>query len=196
MAVKKWGFDVDGVLANFVDAFNAKIIEVTGRDLFLPSDYNSNPPAWNWFDKDHAGYTDKEVGAAWKAVTDDPNFWFMLKPLPGLAALIEQRYELRKDHVYFVTARAGLPKSITEQWLAFYGEFINPTVIMSKEKGLVSRALALDVFVEDNLPNAIDVAVESPATRIYLIDRHYNQGEVGGVIRVNSVADMFEREGL
>lgn len=197
MSARKWGFDIDGVLANFVDAFNAKLVEVTGRDLIRP-EFVTNPPSWDWFGENGMGYTKKEQAATWDAIKADPQWWMGLSPLAGIGAVAEQWDELtrRGDHVYFVTARAGEPKAITEDWLRAYGGFRLPTVLMAKEKGQVAKALALDVFVEDNLPNAISVLVDSPKTRSYLIDRHYNQGNVEGIIRVNSVAEMFEREGL
>lgn len=188
---KKWGFDVDGVLANFTQAYHKRIIEVTGKDLFTPDEV-TNPKSWDW-DLD-AGYTVSESKRTWAAIlADAENFWSSLNTLPGMEALLNQALNADKDHVYFITARAGSPKRITELWLEDAG-WSNPTVLMAKSKGHAAKALNLDVYIDDNLPNAMDVAVESPETRNYLLNYRHNAGDVGGVIRINTVQDMFDME--
>ena len=40
------GFDMDGVLSNFVAGFRDALIDVTGKDLLEAGDID-NPPVWN-----------------------------------------------------------------------------------------------------------------------------------------------------
>jgi hypothetical protein len=194
----KLGFDIDGVLASFFEAYERKTVEVTGRDLFaVPATEAAPPHDWDW--PQAQGYTNEEMARVWAAIREDLSFWSDLPALPGLDA-IRDLYNLNKVDVYFITARPGkTSKAQTEYWLTVHG-FLAPTVLISPHKGLMAKALALDVYIEDNLGNAIAVMTQSPTTRTYLLDRPYNKvvnPEAVPELRVvQTVQEMLEAEGL
>lgn len=215
----KIGFDVDGVLANFIPAYQRLIIELTGKNLFHPDD-DKNPPCWDW--PQHRGYTNEEVGLAWKSIAADNTFWMSLTPHRDGVGTLRMVYPdlfLRHD-LYFITARVGdRAKHQTELWLQAYvapNLKTPPTVLISADKGGLCRALRLDAYLDDNLDNVnacvsvvrmeadrAQLANEKPkfATRVYLLDKSYNSFEAAGpmdlnVRRVNTVGQMLDYEML
>jgi hypothetical protein len=52
-----------------------------------------------------------------------------------------------------------------------------PTVLIVRDgmKGRAAEMLSLDAFVEDKYENGFDIVMQSPATRLSLIDKTYNQ---------------------
>ena len=190
------GFDVDGILANFIPEYQALFVSTTGRDAFQPGD-NVNPPSWDW--PTLRGYTDEETAHVWSLINANPRFWRDIGELDGASTLAMCIADLEAKHeIYFVTARPGLrPKEQTEEWLREHIGLDSPTVLISKHKGLVCKALNLDAYLDDNLGNCRDVFVESPKTRCYLLNRNYNQSiELlpPSVTRVRSLGQMLDYE--
>ena len=204
----KIGFDVDGVLANFIPAYQALVVLADGRNLFHPDDVN-NPPCWNW--PEFRGYSPELMTQVWGKIIKSPNFWFNLKPiLSNVASLAMVVKDMEWKHdVYYVTSRPGLrAKRQTEAWLVEclpYDEDVIPTVLLASDKGAAAKTLKLDVYIDDNLDNIKSVLRESPKTRAYLLDKSYNQGDVSVEsyfpeygprtgIRVPTLAAMLDAE--
>lgn len=203
------GFDIDGVLANFIPAYQDLCIEVAGENRFLLGD-NRNPPCWNW--PQFRGYTEEEVAEVWKRIIASPSFWNGLEPLEGARTLAMVYEDLCRRHdLYFITARPGArAKAQTEDWLGYYIAGMigyDPTVLISSAKGLCCKALKLDAYIDDNLDNVNDVSdvtaprnetgqrIGAPTTRVYLLDMNYNQGVLyDGITRVRSVGQMLDYE--
>ncbi len=186
------GFDVDGCLSDFCRAFTKLLIEITKRDTFHPFDHRG-PATWDWFYPD--GYTKAEVATAWAVVKERSDWWARLSPLEGARTLADCRGGLERDHdLYFITSRAMTPnaKAQTEQWLKRGIGLANPTVLISGEKGMCVAALKLDAYIDDNLPNVLDVVARRPLTKTFLLDKNYNPGPTPGVTRVRSVAQMLD----
>ncbi len=170
----------DGVLANYSLAASNLLERMHGKK-FAPDLDKNNPPEWNWW---YLAFTKDEVKAFMDRVERSSNFWLGLEPnwdsVNSLALCIE---DLEKDSdVYFVTNRQGVrAKRQTESWLKTYlpynDEAIHPTVLLSSDKGAAAKALKLDAYVDDNLDNVKAVLRESPKTRVYLLNRNYNQGD-------------------
>jgi hypothetical protein len=190
------GFDVDGVLANFIPAYQRLCIEVGGRDLFQLGD-EVNPPCWNW--PEFRGYTREEVSEVWNRIKADTGFWSSLKPLDGADTL---RFTYRgldaANDLYFITSRVGeRVKQQTENWLvAHITDFApgTPTVLISSAKGLCAKALKLDAYLDDNLDNANDVVKQTDgACKVFLLDCAYNQGITDQrITRVRSLGQMLD----
>jgi len=177
------GFDIDGVLADFVTTYQRMFVQLTGTDLFKPGD-NTDPPCWDW--PQYRGYTDATVGKVWAAIRQDPTFWLNLTPTRHVDTLKLLLRDLERKHeVYFVTSRVGARvKRQTEIWLVDhhvgYGrsaDALFPTVLIvgSNAKGDVAKSLRLDCYIDDNYDNVQDVAVKSPGTRTYLLNATYNR---------------------
>lgn len=189
------GLDIDGVLADFISAYQATFVRLTGRDDFLPEDID-NPPTWHW--PTLRGYTDVETAAVWASIKVDPTFWVRLQPTHFWSALVLVLPILEEKHdVYYMTDRSGVAaKRQTETWLTQWLPYTiigkEPTVLLTSRKGLAAAALMLDCYIDDKLENIVNVAVQSPETTPYLLDRQYNQGSVPRAVkRVSSLADMF-----
>lgn len=201
------GFDIDGVLANFVKAYQNLTIELSGKNLFTADDIN-NPPCWDW--PQYRGYTEDDMAAVWHAIKRDDTFWLNLEEhsnninaLKAVLQDIERRHE-----VYYVTSRSGVNvRRQTKLWLIDHLNYIGrchtePTVLISSEKGEIAHALKLDVYVDDNFDNVVDVVKKSPQTATYLLNRSYNLAldplypVVAGnnYTRVDTVGQMFDAE--
>ena len=191
------GFDMDGVLSNFVEGFRKVLVDVTGKDLLEAGD-TDNPPVWNVWK--HRGYTNKEVDAAWRVVDQSETFWEWLPPKDGARILAQNWYNLDSEHdIYFITHRVNgfRAKRQTEGWLVD-SLIENPTVIISPYKGLVCRALSLDCYIDDKISYVVSAVDDAPKTRIYLLDYKHNQDDSPPSYthykRVPSVEAYLERE--
>lgn len=190
----KIGFDVDGVLADFNENFVKLVIKVTGRNLFPAWPFDI--PTWNY--PEYYGYTKAETTAVWNEIKRDAFFWQGLHEYPGNSQVMAQVNEEERAHgseIYFVTNRMGVEvKAQTERWLSsrlssYYGNG-SPTVLISGHKGLVCRALELDVYIDDKWENCLDVAQTCLNTQAFLLSRPWNVGvsaENYRVLRIDAV---------
>lgn len=207
------GFDIDGVLANFIPAYQALVVKLAGEDRFQPGD-DIDPPCWNW--PEFRGYSKEVVGEVWKTIMCRSDFWFNLQPIvPNVETLRMLLPTLSAHDTYYITSRPGLAvKTQTEDWLCGVLRVDQPPttlIVGHRVKGIVCKALGLDVYIDDNLDNVIDCLRDSPNTRTYLLDRRYNQGDAayelqvkgeGGceyterreAIRVATLGEMFDAE--
>jgi hypothetical protein len=179
------GLDIDGVLANFNEAFKAVLADTSGRDLPTPG--IDSPPVWNW--PTHFGYNEAEERTAWAHVDQSLGFWANLRPLfsaeetEALLAAVQTPL----DDLYFLTARPGqTAKRQTEDWLLFAGVEM-PTVLLALpnkiqesangvgfSKGTIGEALRLTHFVDDRAENCLWVKKMCPKTHVILLKHNYN----------------------
>jgi hypothetical protein len=183
-------FDIDGCLANFAQAYETLVVEKAGGENLFPP--NTLPPVWDW--PQHYGYSDEVVAEAWKEIKLSQTFWRYLQPLEGMG---HARCVNPFIHdVYYITDRTGkYAKQQTEDWLAIQGAR-RPTVLIAADKAPIVQALKLDCVIDDKLEHAVAVNLNCPTTRVYLLDRPYNQGECYGAKRIGSVREFIEKEGL
>ena len=214
----KLAVDIDRCLADFNQEYVAKVIELSGRDLFgLAKVSPEFPPVWNY--PEEFGYSDAEVAAVWRSIKKDHNFWLSLDELPGAVEAIGRLNVARLygHDVHFLTSRPGFAsKYQSEEWLRARGMDV-PTVILADDKTPYMSLLGIDAFVDDRLKNVNlcmrTVRLGRLNTRVYLVDAPYNRrpvaalagesvGVVGeeevdpAVIRVGSVNEMLDKEGL
>lgn len=170
------GCDIDGVIANWNDAFIPRVIQLTGRNLFGAGYV---PTVWEY--PTAAGYTREELLKVLDDVEHDAFFWRNLECYHGeqvIQALdtLNLRQARGKDDIYFITNRKGVfAKWQTERWLKSHG-MSDPTVLLTKNKGLACAALELDAYIDDNLDNVKDVVIQcSILCQPFLCDRPWNQ---------------------
>lgn len=179
-------FDIDGVLADFLTGFTSLANEMFG----CPVTSTHEQPSWNGF----PGITKEQSSAVWARIIHDSGFWYQLEPLVGEVTF--KAIDCLRRPVYFVTARDGTNAKIqTEDWLEDMGIW-KPTVIISKYKGEVAKAVRAKACIDDKAANASCVAwITEDQTQSYLIDRKYNQCPDGflasSVKRVASVEDYL-----
>lgn len=186
------GIDIDGVIANFYSAYETAVIEEAGGEDKFPAKYPEQlPPVWDW--PEHYGYDKMITGRVWKKIKESRSFWGNLGKLPD-AKVLDQSMPWAIHDVYFITNRAGAnAKQQTERWLRERFPIHNPTVLVTPNKGLAAAALQLDVYIDDKGENVLAVEQQSPATRVYLIDRPYNE-HVKVQRRVSGLKSVFELE--
>lgn len=186
-------FDMDGVLADFDNAFRDLIKDQTGIELPVIS--SIYPDVWSYHFA--AGVTQEQNDQLWKTIMEG-DFWETLKPLPDCPAALAQLRERRGegDSIYFVTSRPGrYAKHLTEFWLDAQG-YECPTVIIANgawQKAAVCKGLEVGVFIDDKWDNCLAVSAALPSTtQVYLLDRPHNRQTLSSrelVSRVGSVLD-------
>lgn len=169
-------FDIDGVLADFLNAY--RTLQLT---LGKARTYE---PRWD-------AYWDEDV---WAQIKNSDDFWARVPLLANAHEMSRINDLCYAADVYFVTNRPGRNvKFQTERWLRMKG-IGSPTVVISAKKGEVAAAVRADVAIDDKAGNAVFTAYHSPRTRSFLLDAVYNQfdhGVLGStVIRVKTV-DAF-----
>lgn len=208
--------DLDGCLARFVPRYIETMARIDGTGPRQAVNLYE-PPEWSF--EESLGFSTATVTAAWKQIKKDQLFWATLDPMPGAFEACRRLDAARQMgvDVYFLTHRAGvMAKFQSEEWLRNHG-VSTPTVILADDKAPYMSLLDVDAFVDDRLKNVNmcmrAVRLARLNTRIYLVDAPYNRrpvavlagesvGVVGeeevdpAVIRVGSVGEMLDREGL
>jgi 5'(3')-deoxyribonucleotidase len=163
------GVDVDGVLAEFIRQARLdfqKMLDGRPADSVIQT-------GWGF---DSIGISREEERAFWKHVDETPNWWMQLGRRPGTNTL---KRLCDKYRVIFITNRkdgTGLPVDIqTATWLSDNFGIAYPTVLLSDDKGPLTRALKLDWFIDDRPKNVEEVRVSSPLTRTVLYRTTYNE---------------------
>lgn len=174
----RYGFDVDGVLADFIKGFG---------DLAATLGYKINPDSWG------LGLSKEQELAVWKLVEADTAFWTRLEILNFFP---EELIKL-EDVVYFITKRKQTPGRSTDKdtasWLWYKLNVPSfPFVLAIPNKGEVCRALKIDAFIDDKPENCWDVQKESPSTKVFLMDQPWNQWDTR-VPRVKTLEEFIER---
>lgn len=171
------GVDIDGVLANFIEAYSARLAQAHGSDLIPPGEQPTQ-----WFFAEEYGYSEAEDEQAWGTILADPQFWEGLRAYPDTERFLGSlRPGLRAsaltedDEVYFLTVRPGLvSKAQTERWLRAHG-FPEPTVLIARgDKGSLARGLELTHFLDDRPANCFSVRDGSPKTQVTMLAKPYN----------------------
>jgi hypothetical protein len=157
------GFDIDGVVADFLTAFS----EVASQVL-----------SWK-----HRGtiadlkeLSEGDTRKVWKVITGTPNWWLTLKPYEANA--LEQLYRLSRElkwEVVFMTTRvptAGETVLFQSQWwLESQGFYLPSVVTVPGSRGDLANSLRLDLLVDDQLMNCADV-IGASQTKALLMLRH------------------------
>lgn len=189
--------DVDGVLANFTDAYAAALTRRTG--IVFPPASSEWPTSWYW-DRD-AGVSKADEMETWeKDIIQSKTFWQRLKPVENAKPTLKQLNQMtqRGDAVYFITNRLGTSVKLqTERWLYSYGVSY-PTVIVTADKVPFLRALKANFFIDDKPETLIDVgrvAAEEKWDNFqpFLFDTPYNriQNYPNNVQRAGSVLEAL-----
>ena len=166
----KIGIDVDGVLVDFVAAFNREATKVLGRPV------NKRPTQWDFTDV----MPKEDFSKVWLSVRQSYD-WFKVNAIPIKEALEHLKGLTEQHDVYFITTRIetkGTPvsKQTAATLIRFGVQY--PTVIVTSNKGAIASALELNAFIDDRFENCEDVyaatIVEAKPTKVFLMDAIYN----------------------
>lgn len=177
-------FDIDGVLADFIFGYTSEAVRMGYLDK--PLTFNDQV-GWDEF----GNMTPNQVHKVWDKVLRDGNFWLSLNPLVNEKVFQDINKLNSNYNVVFVTKRDGLMvQSQTKLWLIKHG-VSNPSIILTKRKGEIARALDMQFSIEDKAENAavIHWIADSVPCKSYLINRTYNLDASipKNVKRINSV---------
>jgi uncharacterized HAD superfamily protein len=179
-------FDVDGVLADFIQGFTNLANGLYGTPVIT----TAMQPTWDGY----PGMNGLQIDGTWDVIKKkDWTFWYNLHPLVS-NEVFQRINDLSDDNqVYFVTARIGREaKQQTEGWLHKHG-IVYPTVIISPNKGEACQLVKATHAIEDKAGNAIAIQYMSSA-RSYIIDRPYNRYDnsvVGTKVKRVKTVDEF-----
>lgn len=187
------GIDIDGVLADFNSSYIELVKEVTGRDLF-PEGYNREQiKTWNY--PEYHAYTKEEIDKVWEVIAESYDFWYDLNAYEDAEAFGMALQDL-DTATYFITSRIGKRvKEQSEDWLTKHLGIVNPTVLISSQKGECCHALKVNYYIDDKNENCQDVLTRSPKTLCAMLARPWNslEGISGGnIIRVASLQEFQE----
>jgi uncharacterized HAD superfamily protein len=182
-------FDIDGVLADFVGAYTALAHEYYGTPIYTSLEQAS-------WDFKQLGLTNAQKNFLWEKIKSSESWWTSLAPLLHRDTYIDIDGLQMEADIYFVTSRPGVNvRWQTKQWLQAQGIY-SPSVILSSRKGDVATGLQADFMIDDKAGNAIFVKYQSPKTRVFILDREYNQfnpGVIGSKVeRIKSVEDFIK----
>ena len=166
------GFDIDGVLADFVSPF-LRVLE--GRVGSGPIDPASitDPNFMH-----HPFLTREIIFQCMEDVSYDPDFWQALKPLLSPAQWRALERVSREHELWFITHRWVRDSydihQVTCDWLRRHG-LNNPVVHFTQDKkSALVQQLKADVFVDDRHENCEDVATQTDAL-VFMPLRPYNR---------------------
>jgi hypothetical protein len=173
--------DLDGVLADLHSAFAG-----TARQLFPELDSATRPaedgrtaptgetltaaepPVPAIPSLTELPLTHRQVDAVWRSLARVENFWESLSELePGAIKNLAAMADERGWEVLFVTSR---PRSAgrtiqrqSQRWLEACGFPLPSVYVVQGSRGLVAKALQIDVVIDDRPENCLDVVLESSA---------------------------------
>jgi hypothetical protein len=193
------GIDIDGCLAEFNGAFLKLLEKLHGKDLKIPD--GDWPTMWDWPHSPELaeqGLTRKTISKAWDEVCKPGStFWLNLAPMPEVyqVGLKLALLEAGGHDIYFITTRPGhKAKQQSADWLQRYMP-IDPTVLVSSEKGLCASGLELTHFIDDKPDNLRDVLrARGTKCKCYLLKRPWNRDEdISYMIETDSVTSFLEQ---
>ncbi len=190
--MKRYMFDVDGVLTNFDLAFTTLAHKTYGT----PISSTITQKTWNFRNILSA----KDQSVIWDILKDTPQWWTSLESLISVQSFLRINDLCKDNEVYFITNRThnlSSPGVQTQEWLIAYGITRNPRAIVTKDKGEACKVMNIDYSLEDNWGNACAIHWMSEGTKSFLINRRYNEKARGiipeGIIQVDTVVDFLDR---
>lgn len=184
------GFDIDGVLADFITPF-LKLLELRTGGGVIDPDTITDPNFMH-----HPYLTKQIIMECMESASYDPEFWRALAPLPTPRQW-RALDELSRDHqVVFITHRWVRDTydihRVTCDWLNRHG-VSDPVVHFTQDrKSVLVKELNIKLFVDDRHENCEDVATATDAA-VFMLHRPYNQAfNHPKVRRVRQLDEIFD----
>jgi hypothetical protein len=206
-------FDLDGVLADLHGAFAATALRLfpeLDTAVLKESEIGASPPAEEGGEpsivarpKTHGELplSSRQSDAVWKTLSAMPDFWETLGEIePGMIKRLAALADERRWELLFITSR---PKSAgrtvqrqSQRWLQQMGFPMPSVYVVHGSRGLIAKALQIDVVIDDRPENCLDVVLESQAGAI-LVWRGRKEAVPGsarrmGIAVVPTVAECLD----
>lgn len=171
-------FDIDGVLANFMQGFLQVASGLFERQIIDTQEQRT----WDVY----PGMKGEEVTKVWAFIAQHPQFWEHLPPY-AIAEEFEAIRQLIVDghRVYFATNRkTNGALQTTHLWLfkhivvpASDGAFVPLNVITTHRKGEFCKVVEADYYIDDKSENVdCSIWMTDKKTKSFVITRPYNIG--------------------
>ena len=168
----KVGFDIDGVLADFITPYLDFLATRAGCDT-IEADACAD-----LFFAGHAALTKELVSQCLFELARDEAFWHGLKPIPTAEQWDAISRLSRAGRVVFITHRMQQERfditELTRQWLHNHGVDEPVVHVTSEKKSQLIHAMSLQCFVDDRHENCEDIATQTTA-QAFLLHRPYNR---------------------
>lgn len=183
----KISIDLDGVLA----AFEQTVPRFTNK---VPNNYI--PTDWNWTDV----LSEQDWEDIWERIRHNNNFWLSVPEYQENVTVLRDFWIKNPGlDIYFVTSRsetAGESVMVqTCQWLKvreLWPRNGHSSVIVVKQpsqKYKIMRALGIPFSLDDKPETVWDCMIKDHQP--FLLNRSWNSGFKGNIVRVNSVAEYL-----
>lgn len=115
--------------------------------------------------------TSRQSAVVWRSLAEVENFWETLAEIePGMIDRLAKLADERRWEMLFITSRphsAGRTvQRQSQRWLQSLGFPMPSLYVVHGSRGLIAKALHIDVVVDDRPENCLDVALESQAGAI------------------------------
>jgi hypothetical protein len=178
-------FDLDGVVANLQHAYVQTAVrlfpELDTAAIASPEVGASLPEAELDREAQSSGaavspieelaLTREQSDAVWRHLAAIENFWETLTEIePGVVGKLGKLADERGWEVLFLTSRPRSAGSTvqrqSQRWLQTRGFELPSVYVVHGSRGLIAKALAIDVVVDDRPANCLDVVIDSQAGAI------------------------------
>jgi hypothetical protein len=191
------GFDVDGVIADFRNAFREAARQCLRREV---ADAPTSASA-------EAGeaLSPAEIDRVWQYVARTTNWWMRVPPFePDEIARLYSLARATRWEVFFLTKRppsAGDAVQFQTQWWLEQQRFYLPSVVtVPGSRGELANALRLDVVVDDQFLNCAEIIAASTTKTILMLrrpdpdtERHACDRGIGVVSSLAEALPVLER---
>lgn len=172
------GFDIDGVLADFIAGVDKLAIEHSQKlcgTYTKRNNYCKDSTDWHlqkWFKDDWRHIYEDDVNCLLDIIFAkelNEEFWYEI--IPPLIddegrSFLHYIVTSTRTNVYFVTFRPD--KKVTEDWLKKYFNLSSPTVILSKYKSRIIKGIGIPIFFEDNAENILMINNKCPSCSLFV----------------------------
>jgi hypothetical protein len=181
------GFDVDGVLADFRNAFR----ETARRHL--------------GFSDERTAFSGRDVERVWAIIGQTSNWWMQLKAYePAEIARLYALARASRWEVFFLTKRpASAGDSVqfqTQWWLEQHGFYLPAVMTVPGSRGELANSLRLDLVVDDQIVNCAEIIGAGPTKTLLMmrdadpkLDKHATDRGIGVVTCLTDTLAAIQR---
>ena len=155
------GIDIDGVLADFRNAFRETARECLRRDV--GSDAGGE-----------ASLTHVDIDRVWNHIARRPNWWITLRAYePAEIARLYALARAQRWEVCFLTKRPASGGDTvqfqTQWWLEQQGFYLPAVLTVPGSRGDLANALRLDLAIDDQFVNCAEIIAAGPTKALLML---------------------------
>jgi hypothetical protein len=155
------GIDIDGVLADFRNAFRDTARECLRREVGSDSQTDNS-------------LTHVDIDRVWNHIARRPNWWMTLRAYePGAIANLYTLARSHKWEVCFLTKRpASAGDSVqfqTQWWLEQQGFYLPAVITVPGSRGDLANSLRLDLAIDDQFVNCAEIIAAGPTKALLML---------------------------